>query len=78
VDTDYIMKDVVLLNQVILGSVNAPPHCFAAAVRDLGAFIERWPGTVRSLITARYPIEKALDPLSEHAGGIKNVIAVGS
>ena len=26
VDTDYIMQDVVLNNQVILGSVNAPPH----------------------------------------------------
>ena len=36
VDTDYIMKDVVLKNQVILGSVNAPPHSFQAAIRDLG------------------------------------------
>lgn len=78
VDTDYIMKDVVLKNQVILGSVNAPPHCFQAAIRDLGTFVQKWPDAVRSLITARYPIEQALRPLSNDAGGIKNVVAVAS
>ena len=77
VDTDFIMKDVVLKNQVILGSVNAPPHCFQAAIRDLGTFVQKWPAAVHSLITARYPIEQALQPLSNNAGGIKNVIAVG-
>jgi threonine dehydrogenase-like Zn-dependent dehydrogenase len=78
VDTDYIMKDVVLKNQVILGSVNAPPHSFQAAIRDLGTFVQKWPDAVRSLITARYPIEQALTPLSNDAGGIKNVISIAS
>ena len=78
VDTDFIMKDVVLGNQVILGSVNAPPQCFEAAIRDLGTFVERWPAAVRALITARFPIQKALDPLAEGFGGIKNVIAVSA
>src|SRR5258708_2079626 len=78
VDTDYIMKDVVLNNQVILGSVNAPPHCFESAVRDLGVAMERWPAAVRGLITARYPIGQALQPLSSDAGGITNVVGVAS
>jgi len=78
VDTDYIMKDVVLNNQVILGSVNAPPHCFASAIRDLGVAMERWPAAVRALITARFPIGQALQPLSGDAGGIKNVVEVAS
>ena len=78
VDTDYIMKDVVLKNQVILGSVNAPPHSFQAAIRDLGTFVQKWPDAVRSMITARYPIEQALQPLSNDAGGIKNVVTVAS
>ncbi len=78
VDTDYIMKDVVLRNQVILGSVNAPPHSFRAAIGDLGTFVEKWPDAVRSLITARFPIEDALKPLSNDAGGIKNVISIVS
>jgi threonine dehydrogenase-like Zn-dependent dehydrogenase len=76
VDTDYIMKDVVLKNQVILGSVNAPPHSFQAAIRDLGIFIQKWPDAIRSLITARFPIDQALKPLSNDAGGIKNVVVI--
>jgi hypothetical protein len=30
------------------------------------------------MITARYPIEQALQPLSNDAGGIKNVVTVAS
>jgi len=78
VDTDYIMRDVVLNNQVILGSVNAPPHCFQQAIRDLGTFLQKWPDAVRSLITARFPIEQATKPLEPGAGGIKNVITVSA
>jgi threonine dehydrogenase-like Zn-dependent dehydrogenase len=77
VDTDDIMRDVVLNNQVIVGSVNAPPRAFQAAIAHLGAFIERWPDAIRSIITARFPIERALEPLSS-PGGIKNVIEVSS
>ncbi len=77
-DTDVIMRDVVLNNQAILGTVNAPPHCFQSAIAHLGEFVKRWPDTVRSLITARFPIERALEPLASGAGGIKNVIQVAS
>jgi threonine dehydrogenase-like Zn-dependent dehydrogenase len=78
VDTDYIMRDVVLNNQVILGSVNAPPQSFQAAIRDLGTFMQKWPDAVRALITARFPIDQATMPLAPGAGGIKNVIAVSA
>jgi threonine dehydrogenase-like Zn-dependent dehydrogenase len=78
VDTDDIMRDVVLNNQVIVGSVNAPPKAFQSAIAHLGIFLERWPEAVRSLITARFPIDQALQPLSRQAGGIKNVIQVAS
>jgi glucose 1-dehydrogenase len=78
VDADYIMRDVVLNNQVILGSVNAPPHSFQAAIRDLGTFMQKWPDAVRALITARFPIDQATKPLSPGAAGTKNVIVVGA
>ena len=78
VDADYIMRDVVLNNQVIIGTVNAPPHSFKAAIDHLGIFLKQWPEAIRSLITARFPIDRALEPLSTHAGGIKNVITVAS
>ena len=78
VDTDLIMRDMVLNNQAIVGSVNAPPHCFEAAINHLGVFLSRWPDSVRTLITRRFPIEQALEPLSKGAGGVKNVIQVSS
>jgi threonine dehydrogenase-like Zn-dependent dehydrogenase len=77
VDTDTIMRDCVLKNQVIFGTVNASLDSFAQAIADLGAFVERWPGAVRSLISQRYPMGQAGGLLSGKAGGIKNVIAVG-
>ena len=78
VDTDLIMRDMVLNNQAIVGSVNAPPHSFEAAINHLGVFVSRWPDAVRALITKRFPIEHALEPLSSGAGGIKNVITISS
>ena len=76
IDTDLIMRDLVLNNQVILGSVNAPPQSFQAAIRDLGTFKQKWPKAVRSLITARFPIDQAMQPLQAGSSGIKNVIVV--
>jgi threonine dehydrogenase-like Zn-dependent dehydrogenase len=76
VDTDLIMRDMVLNNQLIYGTVNAPPESFAAAIRDMEVFVERWPDAVKRIITGRYPIENALEPLSGKGGGIKNVVVV--
>ncbi len=78
VDTDEIMRNMVLNNQLVLGSVNAPPQAFESAIQHLGAFTQKWPGTVRSLITARIPIENAPATLQQPAGGIKNVVSVGA
>jgi threonine dehydrogenase-like Zn-dependent dehydrogenase len=78
VDTDAIMRDCVLKNQVIFGTVNASLDCFAQAIADVGEFVERWPGAVRGLISRRYPMEQAAETLAGKPGGIKNVIAIGS
>src|SRR5262249_62309804 len=51
VDTDAIMRDAVLKNQVIFGTVNAAPVHFARAISDMSAFVDRWPAAVRALIT---------------------------
>jgi threonine dehydrogenase-like Zn-dependent dehydrogenase len=78
VDTDEIMRNMVLNNQLVLGSVNAPPQAFQSAIRHLGIFVQRWPETLRSVITARFPLERALDALQSWPGGIKNVVEVAS
>jgi hypothetical protein len=70
------MRDHVLKNQVVFGTVNASLQSFADAISDLGAFLERWPAAVRGLITRRFPIQQVAEPLSGTVGGIKNVIEV--
>jgi glucose 1-dehydrogenase len=74
VDTDTIMRNLVLKNQVVFGTVNAGREAFSAAVRDLGAFVEQWPAAVRSLITSRQPVEAYRDLLVGPSQGIKNVL----
>ena len=76
VDTDAIMRNVVLNNQLVLGSVNAPPQAFQAAIQHLGIFAQRWPAALRSVITGRFPLEQALDALKSQPGTVKNIVAV--
>ena len=40
-DTERIMYNLVLKNQVVLGVVNAGPQAFDNAVRDIGVFAAR-------------------------------------
>ncbi len=74
VDTDLMMRNLVLKNQVVFGTVNAGRQSFENSIRDLGTFTERWPEAVKSLITGRFPMDAYGDLLLGRSGGIKNVI----
>jgi threonine dehydrogenase-like Zn-dependent dehydrogenase len=74
VDTDLIMRNMVLKNQAVFGSVNASKADFQNAIRDLGTFHEKWPESVRALITGRHPAESYNDLLVGPPRGIKNVL----
>ena len=74
VDTDLIMRNLVLKNQVVFGTVNADRESFENSIRDIGTFTKRWPDAVKSLITGRFPMEAYSDLLMGRSGGIKNVI----
>lgn len=74
VEADVIMRNLVLKNQVVVGTVNADRAAFEAAIRDLGLFLKRWPNALRSLITGRYSIDNFRELLLGKATGIKNVI----
>jgi threonine dehydrogenase-like Zn-dependent dehydrogenase len=71
---DTIMRNITLKNQAIIGTVNASPEDFAAAIRDLGEFKRRWPEAVKALITGRHKIDAHRELLVGKAKGIKNVI----
>lgn len=75
VDTDALMRSLVLRNQVVFGTVNAGRDAFEQAIRDLALFEARWPGVAASLITGRFPIERHRELLLGRASGIKNLIS---
>ncbi len=75
VDLRRLVFQLVLNNQAVMGTVNAGPDAFSAAIRDLESFMCRWPAAVRSLITGRWKLEEFRQAI--HAGGVKNVIELG-
>lgn len=75
IDTDLLMRNLVLKNQVVLGTVNASREVFEAAIADLGAFQRRWPDALRALVTGRYAPDAHRELLLGEQRGIKNVIA---
>lgn len=74
IPADTIMRNVVLKNQAIIGTVNADRAAFQNAIRDLGVFMQRWPEALKALITGRYKIDSYRDLLLGDKSGIKNVI----
>jgi glucose 1-dehydrogenase len=74
VDTDLLMRNIVLKNQIIFGTVNASAENFDEAIRDIGVFHQRWPQALRALITSRSTPQEAPGVLLGNIGGIKNVI----
>ena len=74
VDTDLMMRNLVLKNQVVFGTVNAGRDAFEASIRDVGIFSQRWPEAVKSVITGRFRMDAHRDLLIGKSSGIKNVI----
>ncbi len=62
-----LMRDMVLANKAMLGSVNAARGHFQMAVDDLGLAHLRWGDHVAKLITQCYPHTQFADALQHHA-----------
>jgi len=77
-DTDMLMRNIVLKNQLVFGTVNAGAEDFEAAITDIGVFRQRWPDALSAFITSRVAPEEAPDLLLGKSGGIKNVITFGT
>lgn len=61
-----LIRDLVLNNQVMVGSVNAAQGHFQMAVNDLREAEHRWPGLAARLITERHRPEDAPELLQHH------------
>lgn len=73
-DSDRWMRDLVLKNQVVFGTVNAGRDAFEAAIRDVEHFEKQWREAVRQLISGRYAPEDHRELLLGKPSGIKSVI----
>ncbi len=74
-DADGVMRNLVLKNQCVIGTVNAGKDAFEHAVADLTAAHSKWPGAVQSLITGRFPLDDFATPIHNQTG-IKNVVEI--
>jgi threonine dehydrogenase-like Zn-dependent dehydrogenase len=75
IDLDSVMRNIVLKNQVLFGTVNAARSAFEESVRELEQFMILFPDAVRGLITEKAKLEDA-PALIRHPGGIKQVVAM--
>jgi threonine dehydrogenase-like Zn-dependent dehydrogenase len=75
IEGSTIMRNLVLKNQIVYGTVNAGPQAFRSAIEDLAEFDRRWPEPLRALISGRHPPERHEAVLLHRPAGIKHVIS---
>jgi threonine dehydrogenase-like Zn-dependent dehydrogenase len=64
----HLNFEMVLMNKVVFGSVNANRDHYSAAVDDLARFEELWPGLCDQLITRRVPADEFASALTPRPG----------
>lgn len=69
----HILRDLVLKNKVVFGTVNAGRRDHMSAIHNLEQFMGLFPEKVRQLITHRGPLDEAQHMLL-HKDGIKSVV----
>ena len=76
IEAGTIMRNLVLNNQVLFGTVNASAAAFASAVDRLSRFMKKWPDVVRSLIARHWMLEDVPRLLSDPGPGVKHVVSI--
>ena len=79
VDVAALIRGMVLSNQALLGSVNAGPSNFRAAVEYLALFKRLFGNAINKVVTHTYPLEQYREPILHPApDGIKSVLELTS
>ncbi len=68
-----VLRDLVLRNQVVFGTVNAGRRDHLSAIQHLEQFMVLFPESVRTLITHRVPLDEVPQILTQKRG-IKDVV----
>lgn len=71
-----LMQQIVLKNQILLGSVNASVAHYALAIEDLEKAQKKWKGAIEKMITTIHPYQEFKATLSHHkTSEIKTVLS---
>lgn len=71
-----LMQQMVLKNQILLGSVNASVAHYALAIEDLEKAKNQWQGAIGEVITTIHPYQEFKEALSHHkTSEIKTVLS---
>jgi threonine dehydrogenase-like Zn-dependent dehydrogenase len=76
VDVSALVRQMVLGNQLVLGTVNAGRRANESAVQSLAAFHRRWPSELQALITGRHPLDEVPELLTARSSGIKDIVVL--
>lgn len=72
-----LLREVVLGNRAIVGSVNANRTYFEAGLRDMMVFEQTWPGALAGIISQRRPLDEVAAVIADRVdGSIKTVLVV--
>ena len=66
IDGASLLRQMVLKNQVMVGSVNESIHHFEHGISDLQAAAKKWPGVVEKLISQHVPHTSFQDVMAHH------------
>lgn len=71
-----LMQQIVLKNQILLGSVNASIEHYSLAIEDIEKSKEKWPGAIEKVITTIHPYHEYQEALHHHKSSeIKTVLS---
>jgi glucose 1-dehydrogenase len=75
IEAANLLQQLVLKNQIVVGSVNASIHHYQMAVDDLNACLQQWPDSIKAVITEKIPYRQFGKALHQHsADEIKVVV----
>jgi threonine dehydrogenase-like Zn-dependent dehydrogenase len=74
IEAGGLMQQLVLKNQVVLGSVNASLQHYKMAVNDLHASLIKWPAALKAVITEKVPFTNFEQALHQHLPGEIKVV----
>lgn len=66
IDAGVLMQQLVLKNQVVVGSVNASTEHYKKAVEYLSLCMDRWPGVIEHIISEKIPYSHFMKAFSAH------------